>query len=327
MGPLRSLLPGGDRPTGPILPGALPEGMKVGAWRVVRQLGSGGSGVVYLVRRWGRLHALKLAVRPGDKRLEREGRVLRRVKHPGVVKLRAWGWWLGRKKGFPYLVMEYVEGLPLYAWARSTNPTPRQLARLLAQAAEALEALHRERSVHRDVKGANTLVRPGGRELVLVDLGASGYEGATPLTSHVLPPVTEVYLSPEAMAFAQAHASDAQARYQARPTDDLYALGVMAHRVLTDEYPFPVHLPRDLYWVAVQSGPAPDARERNPRVPEALAAIVQSLLARRPEDRYARAQEAAEVLLQAAGEGGRSGTSRHSSGTQGQGPPRGPRRA
>jgi serine/threonine-protein kinase len=220
------------------------------------------------------------------------------------VKLRGQGWWLGRKKGFPYLVMEYVEGLSLYAWARSTHATPRQLAELLAQAADALEALHREDSVHRDVKGANILVRPSGRELVMLDLGAGGYEGATPLTSHVLPPVTEVYLSPEAMAFAQAHASDSRARYRARPTDDLYALGVMAYRALTDEYPVPVHLPRDLFWVAVQSVTAPDARERNPRVPAKLAAIVQRLLARKPEERYAHAQAVVEAIRQAAREGG-----------------------
>jgi eukaryotic-like serine/threonine-protein kinase len=304
MGLLRRLLPGGRPPAQAVFPGALPEGMKVGPWRIVRPLGAGGNGAVYLVKRWGRAYAMKIAMRPGDKRLQREGRLLRRVHHPGWVKLRAQGWWLGREKGFPYLVMEYVEGLSLYAWARSTNPTPRQLAGLLAQAADALEALHREDSVHRDVKGANILVRTGGQELVMLDLGAGGYEGATPLTSHVLPPGTEVYLSPEAMAFAQAHASDSRARYRARPTDDLYALGVMAYRALTNDYPFPVHLPRDLFWVAVQSVTASDARERNPRVPAELAAIVQRLLARKPEERYARAQAVAEAIHQAAREGG-----------------------
>jgi serine/threonine protein kinase len=304
MVPLRNLLPGNKPPAVPQLPGALPAGMRVGPWQVVRPLGQGGSGAVYLVKRWGRYYALKMATRPGDKRLQREGRLLRRVKHPGLVRLHGQGWWLGRKKGFPYLVMEYVEGLPLYTWARGTNPTPRQIALLLAQAAEALEAVHQERSLHRDVKGANTLVRPGGQQLVLVDLGAGDYEGATSLTSQVLPPVTELYLSPEAMQFAQRHATDSQAHYKARPSDDLYALGVMAHRVLTDDYPFATHMPRDLRWAVVQSAPAPDARAINPRVPAALAAIVQRLLAKRPEQRYASAQEAAEALRKAAAEGG-----------------------
>ncbi|HYH95904.1 serine/threonine protein kinase [Hyalangium sp.] len=303
MGLLHNLLRRAH-PAQPVSASALPQGARVGPWRVVRRLGAGGAGVVYLVSRWGRLHALKLATRPGDKRLLREGRLLRRVKHRALVKFHGQGWWLGRRTGFPYLVMEYVEGLPLYSWACGTNPTPRQLAGLLAQAAGALAALHREHALHRDVKGANTLVRPGGQELVLMDLGAGGYEGATPLTSHVLPPVTEVYLSPEAMAFAQAHVAQAGARYQARPTDDLYALGVMAYRVLVDEYPFPVHLPRDMYWAAVQSRPAPQVRERNPRVPEALAAIVQRLLASRPEERHTDAQELAEALLQAREAGG-----------------------
>jgi eukaryotic-like serine/threonine-protein kinase len=304
MGLLRRLLPGGASPAAPVFPDALPEGMRIGPWRVVRPLGSGGCGAVYLVRRWGRHYALKLAVRPGDKRLLREGRLLRRVRHPGVVRLRGRGWWLGSRKGFPYLVMEYVEGQPLYTWARGTNPTPRQLAELLAQAALALEAVHRERSVHRDVKGANTLVLPGGRRLVLVDLGAGDYEGATPLTHQVLPPGTEVYLSPEAMAFAQVHSKDPHARYEAGPADDLYALGVMAHRVLTDEYPFPTHMPRDLFWLMVKARPAPSAREVNPRVPAALAAILQRLLAKRPEERFAGAREVAEALRKAVKEGG-----------------------
>jgi eukaryotic-like serine/threonine-protein kinase len=301
---LRNLLPRAKPPAVPPIPSALPPGAKVGPWRVVRLLGLGANGAVYLVRRWGRLYALKVAMRPGDKRLLRERRLLRRVKHPGVVGLRGWGWWLGRKKGFPYLVMEYIEGLPLYAWARGTNPTPRQIAELLAQAAEALEAVHQARSVHRDVKGANTLVRPGGRKLVLMDLGAGAYEGATPLTSNVLPPVTEVYLSPEAMDFAQAHATAKGAHYKAGPADDLYALGVMAHRVLTDDYPFPVHVPRDLFWMVVRLRSAPNTRECNPRVPVALAAIVRRLLARRPEERYASAQQVAEALRKAA-EGGK----------------------
>lgn len=304
MSLLWNWLPGGRPSSVPVAPEALQAGEKVGPWRVVRPLGAGGGGAVYLVRRWGRHYALKLAVHPGDRRLEREGRLLRRVRHPGVVKLLGRGWWMGRKRGFPYLVMEYVEGLPLYEWARGTHPTARQLVGLLVQAARALEAVHQQRSVHRDVKGANTLVSPGGQQLVLMDLGAGDYEGATPLTSHVLPPGTEVYLSPEAMAFAQAHATEAQAHYKAQPADDLYALGVMAHRVLTDEYPFSVHMARDLFWLVVMTQPAPNAREKNPRVPAELAAIVQRLLAKRPEERPASAREVAEALEQSEKEGG-----------------------
>ncbi|WP_224366801.1 serine/threonine protein kinase [Hyalangium versicolor] len=304
MGLLRSLLPGGRPLAQTLFPGSLPAGMKVGAWRIVRRLGEGGNGTVYLVKRWGRSYALKIAMRPGDKRLQREGQLLRRMHHPAWVKLRGQGWWLGREKGFPYLVMDYVEGLSLYAWVRSAHPTPRQLAELVAQAAEALEAVHREDSLHRDVKGTNILVRPGGRELMMLDLGAGGYDGATPITSHVLPPATELYLSPEAMAYVQAHASDSRARYKARPADDLYALGVMAYRALTGEYPFPSDIQRDLFWLAVQAVAAPDMRERNPRVPAELAAIVHRLLAKKPEERYARAQSVAEAVRQAAREGG-----------------------
>lgn len=304
MGLPREWLPSRAASQGRPLPDGLPPGMKVGPWRVVRKLGSGGAGVVYLVKRWGRRYALKMAVRPGDRRFLRERRLLDRVVHPNVVGLRGQGWWPRRSGGFPYLVMDYVEGLPLYAWSRGTNPTPRQAAVLLATVAQGLEALHQEGAVHRDVKGDNTLVRLGEQEPVLVDLGAGDYTGATPLTDQVLPPVTEPYLSPEAMAFARAHAEDTQARYQARPSDDLYALGVMAHRLLTDDYPFSLNVPRDVFWVMVETWPAPLSSQINPRVPPALAAMVRRLLEKRPEERYASAGELAEVLLQAAQAGG-----------------------
>ncbi|ADO68520.1 serine/threonine protein kinase [Stigmatella aurantiaca] len=301
---LRALLPRAKPPEGPTPPDALPQGRRVGPWRVVRPLGQGGNGTVYLVRRWGRHYALKLATCPGDPRLVREGKLLQRVKHPGVVKLRAAGQWVGGAERFPYLVMEYVEGLPLYEWARQTCPTARQVTRLLIQTAWALEAVHRQHAVHRDVKGGNTLVRPDGKQLVLMDLGAGDYEGATPLTTHVLPPGTEVYLSPEAMAFAQLHATTPEAHYKAGPADDLYSLGVMAYRVLTGQYPFSTHLPRDMFWLAVSTQPARSAREANPRVPEALAAIVHRLLAKQPENRHAHAREVAEALEKASSEGG-----------------------
>jgi serine/threonine protein kinase len=304
MGLLREWLPRRKPHRLPVYPDGLVPGMKVGAWRVVRKLGSGGAGAVYLVKRRGRRFALKLAVRPEDRRFLRERRLLERVQHPNVVGLRGHGWWPQRQGGFPYLVMEYVEGLPLYAWARATNPTPRQAAVVLAKVTRALEAMHQQQAVHRDVKGDNTLVCPGEQEPVLVDLGAGDYVGATSLTGQVLPPVSEPYLSPEAMAFARQHVKDTQARYEARPSDDLYALGVMAHRLLTDEYPFSLNVPRDMFWMMVETWPAPHASQANPRVPPVLAAIVQRLLAKRPEERYASARELAEALLQAAREGG-----------------------
>jgi serine/threonine protein kinase len=300
---LREWFPRRTAPPVQLLPDGLPPGMKVGSWRVLRKLGSGGAGAVYLVKRRGRSYALKMAVRPEDRRFLRERRLLERVMHPNVVGLCGHGWWPRRRGGFPYLVMEYVEGLPLYEWARGTNPTPRQATVLLAKVARALDALHGKGALHRDVKGDNTLVRPGEQEPVLVDLGAGHYAGATPLTRQVLPPVTEPYLSPEAMAFARAHAEDTRARYKARPADDLYALGVMAHRLLTDEYPFSVNAPRDMFWVMVETWPAPLASQVNPRVPRALADIVQRLLAKRPEERHASGQEVAEALVQAAREG------------------------
>jgi serine/threonine protein kinase len=97
--------------------------------------------------------------------------------------------------------MQWVEGEPLYEWAARRNPTSRQVLRLLWQVARALQATHGAGGVHRDVKGANVLVRPRDGRAFLTDFGAGHYKGAATLTPRLLPPVTLAYLSPEVWEF------------------------------------------------------------------------------------------------------------------------------
>ena len=78
---------------------------------------------------------------------------------------------------------------------------PRLLKRVLAQLARALEALHAEGAVHRDVKGDNVLVRLLDRRAMLTDFGSCHFQGAERLTWQSLPPVTPAYLSPQAALF------------------------------------------------------------------------------------------------------------------------------
>ncbi|HEX8702016.1 MAG TPA: serine/threonine-protein kinase [Myxococcaceae bacterium] len=287
-------------------PFSLPAGLKVGPWRVKGWRGRGGYGTLYCVEREGRggegEFALKLAIHAGDERFGREAELLRRIASPYVPRFQEQGVWEHPAGDFPYLVMQLVEGEPLYAWAARRNPTSRQMLRLLAQVTRALEATHAAGGVHRDVKGGNVLVRAGDGRAFLTDFGAGHYKGAATLTSKVLGPGTPAYCSPEAWAFLSAFSRHPTAHYRASACDDLFALGVLAYRLVTDEYPPPTQPGESGSEVWRQGGPgARPVRELNPRVSPGLEAVIQRLLAIAPVERFrGRAGKAAEALEQAA---------------------------
>ena len=137
----------------------LPPGTTVEDWRVVGCHGHGAYGVVYRALRVGQeaagLVALKVALFPWDPRSMREVALLSLLHHPSVPRLLGHGF---RKDAwgavFPFIVMEWIEGLPLYEWAREQHPSNRRMAQVLAQLAGALQATHASSAVHRDVNGA-----------------------------------------------------------------------------------------------------------------------------------------------------------------------------
>ncbi len=298
-------------------PRCLPLGMRVGPWRIRGWSGRGANGSVYRVERAGPgadgRFALKMAHFPRDERFEREAWLLSRTRSPHVPRLHARGEWKHPFGTFPYLVMDWIEGEPLYDWAERHKPSSRQMLRVLAQVARALEAVHAIGGVHRDVKGDNVLVRPADGRAFLLDFGAGHYRGAATLTSKLLPPGTSVYRSPEAWAFLGLFKRHPTAHYPASTSDDLFALGVMAYRLVTDEYPPPTQPeePGSEVWREGGAGPRPP-RELNPNVSPELDALILRLLSREPVERFeGQSRKAAEALEQA-GAGAE---------TEGEGPP------
>src|SRR5690606_30258012 len=212
---------------------ALPE--FVGPYRLVRPIGEGGMGTVYLAEREGagfrQRVALKL-VRAGylDPRLgERfadERRILARLEHPGIARLIDAGTTPG---GQPYLAMEYVEGHTLLAHADRERLTVEQRLRLFIEVCDAVHYAHQELVIHRDLKPGNILVGVDGRPRLL-DFGiaklvgqSEGGEGAV----RTQPWMTPAYASPEQVRGGRVGI----------PTD-VYALGVLLYELLADERPY-----------------------------------------------------------------------------------------
>ncbi|MDY7233185.1 serine/threonine protein kinase [Hyalangium rubrum] len=290
-------------------PASLPMGTQVGPWRLEGWGGRGTYGVVYRAVRVGREEAgcvaLKLALHPEDPRFEREVKLLSSLRHPSVPRFHGHGGWRHPSGAVhPYLAMQWIHGRPLYDWAAQRNPSSRQVLRVLAQVARALEAVHAVHAVHRDVKGGNVLVRPADGRVFLTDLGSGHYAGASSLTQQVLPPGTPAYRSPEAWRFVQRFGHDSSARYAATPADDLFALGVTACRLVTDEYPPSTEPGEDTagLWRVDSEGPRPPAAI-NFRVELRLNALILQLLSARPEARGTSA-ELARTLEEVAEQAG-----------------------
>ncbi len=264
------------------------RGFFLGGYRILRRLGQGGMGKVYLAvhEKTGQKVALK--VLPPKKALEekqalerfrREMDLSQRVKHPNIARTTE----VGDQDGVYYMAMEYVPGESLYNLIKGKDGAPWRVpdtARYFLKVVDALTAAHQAGLVHRDIKPSNLMVTPDG-DAKMLDLGLARATGEeSPLTRPNVVIGTLDYASPEQL-------SDAA---RADQRSDLYSLGCTLYFTLAGHPPFEGGDVVNKIFKQRMEDPEPlESAARG--VPSAFAAIVRKLMAKDPADRYQTAQQ------------------------------------
>ncbi len=301
-----------------IKPNYLPPGTFVGAYRIEEQIGGGGFGFVYRVRRDGRVYALKIgqarlsALSTEDRassieRLEREVAALMSLHHPNIVRVHSVERWPDLE-GFPYLVMDHVDGTPFQAWRTAATPSLGRIVGVFERIAEALVHMHELGILHRDLKSQNILVRTDG-EPFIVDFGIARPRVAYDVT-RAASVGTLTHLAPEYVVFLDSAEARNGTPFDWRPTTDLYAFGYVLYEALLNQPPVPRpagSTPKEEFELlaAIKSTVPKRPSDIDPRIPQALDALVMQLIEKDPRNRLQTAAEVAKRLREAreAGEG------------------------
>jgi eukaryotic-like serine/threonine-protein kinase len=275
----------------------LAAGSELGPWRILRQIGAGGMGSVYLAERadglFDRQVAIKLIHVDGAAaslaRVQREQRILATLVHPHIARLYDAG---VTDDGAPYLVMEHVDGEPIDAWCASRGLDARQRIGLVIEVCAAVEAAHRQLIVHRDIKPSNVLVDTAG-QVKLLDFGIARMledEGAAEDAGPTAPQ-NAAATQTEGRAFhTPRYASPEQRAGEPTTTaSDVYQLGLLLRELLHGRQSGPA--------AVCDAGQQPGGSGARPGVPAAdLQAILAKALADDPARRYASADRLRDDL-------------------------------
>lgn len=262
---------------------------RLGKYEIVRKIGAGGMGTVYLAQDAHLNRTVALKVLPKDRaenpilvrRFQSEARASAMLTHDNIVAV----YDADQADGYLYIALEYIDGIDLFEWLRKREriPVKRSIA-IIKQVAAALQHAHEKNLVHRDIKPANIMITKAGL-VKLADMGlARSVDESldTTITRDGTTVGTVDYMSPEQAA----HSKNTDIR------SDIYSLGCTWYHMLAGEPPFPLgSLTNKL--AAHAKTPPPDPRDANPNVTEGIVAIIHRMMAKKKEDRY---QSPAELL-------------------------------
>lgn len=281
------------------------SGSRFGAWTLVRKIGEGGMGQVWLAERSDRLYeavaAIKLlrtGLQAGEflARFERERMMLSRMHHPDIARLID----AGVEAGTAYFVLEYVEGMPLSEYAAAHDLSAAESVALTVRIARAVESAHAQLIVHRDLKPANIVVTREGVPKLL-DFGIASLidddAGVGPLTRQWGRALTLGYAAPEQITGGRIGVGA-----------DVYSLGVILYELLSGKLPFDIDDPSRaamehavLHWQPTKLGSIGGSqglpRRHSRQMHADLEAVLMKTLRKTPADRYASVTAFVDDLL------------------------------
>ncbi|MCY1075048.1 serine/threonine protein kinase [Archangium lansingense] len=287
---------------------------RVREYRVVRRLATGGFSLVFLVEKAGQPYVMKMALQPAsdaeadhaDGWMRREAVSLEHLAHPHLLPVHELGRWPDPRTGYSFFITDHVPGDTFHDWRLNVRATPHQWVGVLIAILRPLEMMHERGICHRDLKADNILVREGDGWPFLIDLGAVHLPCARPLTQG-LAPGTLYCQPPEAIRFLLGkEALEEGSRFEARPTADLYAIGILLYEALTGLRPFNPELPLDQLLSAIVAVTPAEPRQHAPQAPASLSALAMRLLAKEPAQRPASARAVREELERLRAEEGQS---------------------
>ena len=271
----------------------LPE--RFGRYRVLKEIGAGAMGVVYLSRddRIGRNVAVKtLAVQQGlsreteaevKERFHREAKAAGMLQHPNIVVI----FDVGEEDGVPFIAMEHLQGATLVeVISEGASPVPRA-THIASQLLSALSYAHGHNVVHRDIKPDNVFLLPDGTVKVL-DFGIAHIATASNITISGQMLGTPRYMSPE------------QVKGEAvGPQSDIFSAGILLYEMLAGRPAFDGKTPTTIMYRIVHELPQP-LGELSPAVPRELEAVVAKATAKVASERFSSASEMAVEMRRAA---------------------------
>ncbi len=263
---------------------SMTNGTTVSHYRLISKIGAGGMGEVYLAEdiELKRKVALKflsaqLCQDPECRaRFTLEARAAARLNHPGILVIHE----VGEYQNNPYFVMEYIDGQPLSAFIKSTQPSLENIISLAVQMADGLNEAHLNDIIHRDINPGNILIDKTGRPKIL-DFGLAAIRGNEPVADSQVTLGTIAYMSPE--------------QSRGEPVDhrsDIFSFGSLLYEMITGKLPFPGEYEAAVFYAIAYTEPEPLTRYR-PNIPQELQNIIEKALKKDPAQRY---QEILELI-------------------------------